>query len=173
MANSKKEAQWQYRILNYVANNQFMVILISILFFFAWSDYLMISMQRMKDWITLALWLVIIIGLTVPIMLLVGTVQYKSPIAYGVTMTIFLLTILTNLSSLPYYIQEYLSEYSQCSCCPICEIKSIIKLVLLGVFAIYLMNREKLATSFKWSKTTTLKLFFLVLILYSIFEVLT
>ena len=158
------------RILFYIKKNQFSILLICIIFFFAWSDLLIDSGHRITSWIMYSEWVLIIGGLIIPIILLIGAIQYKSSIAFGVTMIIFILTILTNLSNLPYYIQEYQSEIPLCSCCPICEIKAIIKIVLACCFAIYLMNRGSFRNTFQWRKDQSLKLISLISILYLIVE---
>ncbi|MCP3930920.1 MAG: hypothetical protein GY705_17680 [Bacteroidetes bacterium] len=163
-------ADFKNRILYYITKNQFSLFLISIIFFFAWSDLLIDSGHRITDWIIYSGWVLIIGGLIIPIILLIGAIQYKSAIAFGATMTIFTLTILTNLSALPYYIQEYQLEIPLCSCCPICEIKTIMKIVLACCFAIYLMNRESFRNTFQWRKDQSLKLISLISILYLIVE---
>ena len=126
----------RHRIVHYITKNQFSFLVISIIFFCVWSNLLFFSEHKILDWIRFSEWIpfpdwiLIIGGLIIPIILLIGAIQYKSSLAFGTTMAIFILTILTKLSSLPYYIQEYQSEFPVCSCCPICEIKTIIKIVL-------------------------------------------
>ena len=163
-------ADLKNRISYYITKNQFSILLISIIFFFAWIDLLIDSGHRITDWIIYPEWVSIIGGLIIPIILLIGAIQYKSSIAFGVTMTIFILTILTNLLNLPYYIQEYQSEIPFCSCCPICEIKTIMKIVFVCCVAIYLMNRESFRNTFQWRKDQSLKLISLISILYLIIE---
>ena len=146
------------------------MLLISIIFFFAWSDLLIDSGHKIPDWIIFSEWVLIIGGLIIPIILLIGAIQYKSSFAFGVTMSVFTLTILTNLSALPYYIQEYQYETPLCSCCPICEIKTIMKIVLACCFAICLMKRESFRNKFKWKINHTLKIISTVAILYFVVD---
>ncbi len=157
-------------ILKYISKNQFSLILISIIFFFAWSDLLINSVYRIPDWLLFSEWILIIGGLATPIVLLIGAVQYKSPLAFGVTLAIFTLTIFTNLSALPFYIQEYKYQLEfgspRCSCCPLCEIRSIAMIVVACAFAIYLMNRQAFMKAFRWERRRSLRLMAGVLLAY-------
>jgi len=162
------ETEFKNRFLFYISKVQFIVLLISIIFFFAWADFIAKSQHPITDWINLPFWLIVIGGIGIPIILLIRAIQFKSLIAFGATMTIFVLTILKNLASLPYYIREYQYEVPFCSCCPICEIKAIVKIVLACCFAIYLMNRKSLRNLFNWEIHQSLKIISAGTILYFI-----
>jgi len=122
-----------------VSLNKLAYPFVSIIFFFAWSDLVT------DEGSFLPLWLLISGGLFVPLLLLIGVIQYKSQIAYSITLVIFVIAILLNLSSLPYYIEQYAIEQNNgipdCSCCPVCEIKSILILVIGCGIAIGIMNK--------------------------------
>ncbi len=156
--------QIKERLFSFLLTSNFSFIIVSIVFFFAWSDLMIDNGHRFPDWG------LIIGGLIIPIMLLIGAVRYNNRVSYGVTLSIFVFAILTNLSSLPYYIEEYNYEknsgMSNCSCCPECEIKSILYLIFVCCFAIVLMNRKKLLKVFNWKLSHSVKLIAFTLLIY-------
>lgn len=158
--------QTKKNLFNLLSSSKFALVIVSGIFFFAWSR-LVIDVGG-----GISFWALIGGGIIIPVILLVGAIQYNSRVAYTVTFTVFLITIFRNLSSLPYYLQEYNYEklygISDCSCCPKCEIKYILKLVFVCCFAIYLMSSNKILEKFEWKLSDSLKLTIFVLIIYVI-----
>ena len=152
------------------STTKFHFIIISLLFFFAWSDFIIDNGFRIPHWLLFSGWTLIIGEIIIPIILLIGAILYNHRVAYALTLAIFILTILTNLSSLSYYIAEYNYEknggMSTCSCSPEWEIESIVYIVLTCLFAILLMNRKKLLKVFNWKLSYSLKLAVFMLLLY-------
>ncbi len=97
-------------------------------------------------YLDLSNWSFIILGILFPVLLLIGIVQYHNCFAYAMSFLVFVLTIYTNLSVLPYYLKEYEQEQngaiSNCSCCVACEIRAIGILVFFCALAIVWMSRR-------------------------------
>jgi len=139
-----------------VFSTAFSYLLISILFFFAWSD-LVLELTGVIEWwfyTKYSIWFYSLWGLFTPVLLLIGAVQYKSKLAYRLTLMVFIVTIIINLVDIPSYLREY--EYKKiygstlCSCCPICEIKTIFQLTVCALLAIFLMSRKKMLKIYIW-----------------------
>ena len=156
--------QRENKFFRFVSSNGLIYFLVSLIFCFVWSDLLI------DDGQLLPFWLLILGGLIIPFVLLISVVQYKSQIAYSITLSIFFIVSLFNLSHLPYYIEEYNIKQSlgisNCSCCPMCEIESILTLVVSCGIAICLMNRKTLLEIYNWKRSHSLELVTLILIIY-------
>ena len=158
------------KVVALVSDERFSFALIALVFFFAWSDLLIDGGFFLQELMGIADWPLMLLGLLIPFVLLVAAVQYNSPIAYALTLAIFTFTILINVSTIPYYLSEYYYEkehgMTNCSCCPECVIKETLGFVLLNLLAIFLMNRKKMLTAFKWKRIYSLQLMFLILGIY-------
>lgn len=153
--------QIKKNIIKLVFSNTFSHLLISILFFFAWGDLLIDRGGYFEEWIFFlmehpkyGLWLFYIGGMFIPILLFIGAVQYKSKLAYVLTLFVFFLTIISNLAEIPSYLQEqkHLEIYGStiCSCDPLFEIKTIFKFSTSALVAIFLMTRKRMLENFGW-----------------------
>jgi hypothetical protein len=151
------------KILQYISSYLFSMLLICTIFFFAWVDLLAGPEIKIIFWV-LNFGVSVIIG--IPVMLLIGAVFLKSPIAFGSTMAIFTIIILNNLSELPAYILLYISNPEAYSCNPLYEIISILEMILGCVFAILLMNRASFMAEFRWSHLYSLRVMIVAAIIY-------
>ena len=160
MVNVKNE------IINFISGNKFNYISVSLIFFFVWVDLVDDRTIFFDFFIPEFL---LFVGVFLPFILLIAILQNKNRIAYLITLIIFVVAILMNFRSLPYYIQEhylFIEGISNCSCCPICEIKSILIINFISCLAIFLMNRKNMLRVFNWKISYSIILIVLVLVLY-------
>lgn len=154
------------KFFTFIKTNTFLYFVISVIFFFIWSRLLI---ERGTE---LPIWLLMGGGLILPFILLIGAIQYKSKIAYAVTLMIFYWCILFEMSALYFNAKFYFNDSDgsifSLSFCPLCEIKTNLQFIVACSVALFLMGRKGLLESFDWETTHSYQLFFIGLIVFLI-----
>ena len=146
---TKEEINRVKRIINYLiqpTRNIHLVVII--LFFFIWSNivtYIDPIFQTL---------LIIPIGLILPIMLLIGALQYRSHRVYSIVLSICFFSIFLDLASLVNWLDIYLNstkfELASLSICPICEIETDLRFICISLIAIALLHNKRIVELYNW-----------------------
>ncbi len=154
------------KLYNLIGNVRILNIIVCIIFFFVWCNL------AIEILILLPVVLFWLIGFGLPIILLIGVVQYKNTIAYNIVVSIFLVCITINLLSFPYYIEESWNEYNgkhvMCSCCPLCEIRDRLLMISISFVAISVMHNKRMVETYKWNAILFYKTMIFVCLIFLI-----
>lgn len=145
----------------------FIHVVVSIIFFFVWVH---ISMEFLAALPTV---LFLLLGIGLPLVLLVGILQYKSNLAYLIVNSIFVFQVFTTIRPLYYHYKALFTENQYLllsnSYCPLCEIQDLLVLNIIALLAISFMHCKRMVKQYNWDtnafyKSVTLAVLLLVVV---------